>query len=378
MISKLFKVVLLVVLAFGLSTFSPTASDAATTKVMWGKTELKLGQIGKVTVKSKTVLYKLEKNNKLTKIRDLKAGEEFRVYSYKSMEGGLYGVGASSFIYKSPVVKYETPSKSKLALLSGKTPVVTLPTPTTPVTTKPVVTKDKNTIYKEKIDKVVNTSYKNYREYAEALYKIQTELNNEKDNFNGKYDMLMNFGDLYYKGGLEVDEMVFTFDNDVSLLAFKREPSSYNNNFPTNRSAILYNNEYYFDIGFIETILSADLNMYYFDKLHDSTKYDGKFNQNGPSYQRGSEFKDESNKKLGAYNFVYLKNTVKDKTLTISQKEFPYNNLGMVSTGLSPYSNDEIKQILDIEFDVAYDSKNAVLTIHFNKPSKEKSGMGDW
>jgi len=124
---KFVKLLLLFVLAIGLTL--PSTTEAATTKVMWGKTELKLGQIGKVTVNSRTVLYKLEKNNKLTKIRDLKAGEEFRVYSYKNMEGGLYGVGASSFIYKSPVVKYETPSKSKLALLNGKTPVVKLPTP---------------------------------------------------------------------------------------------------------------------------------------------------------------------------------------------------------------------------------------------------------
>ena len=89
----------------------------ATSKVMWGKTELKLGQIGKVTIKSSTALFKMEKDNSLVKARDLKVGEEFRVYSYKNNNGGLYGVGGGNFIKKSPNTMYETPSKSKIASL---------------------------------------------------------------------------------------------------------------------------------------------------------------------------------------------------------------------------------------------------------------------
>lgn len=86
-------------------------------KVMWGKTELKLGQIGKATILSNTSLVKMESNGSLTTVRTLKKGEEYRVYNYKSNHGGLYGVGGGNYIQKSPNVKYETPSKSKLALL---------------------------------------------------------------------------------------------------------------------------------------------------------------------------------------------------------------------------------------------------------------------
>jgi hypothetical protein len=87
-------------------------------KVMWGKTELKLGQIGKVTILSNTNLVKLESNGSLTTVRPLKKGDEYRVYSYKSNHGGLYGVGNGSYVQKSTSVKYETPSKRKLALLA--------------------------------------------------------------------------------------------------------------------------------------------------------------------------------------------------------------------------------------------------------------------
>lgn len=86
-------------------------------KVMWGKTELKLGQIGKVTILHDTKLVKLESDGTLTTIRPLEKGEEYRVYSYKSNHSGLYGVGGGSFIKKDTSIKYETPSKSKLALL---------------------------------------------------------------------------------------------------------------------------------------------------------------------------------------------------------------------------------------------------------------------
>ncbi|WP_391209333.1 transglycosylase SLT domain-containing protein [Psychrobacillus sp. L4] len=89
-------------------------------KVMWGKTELKLGQMGKATILSNTNLVKMESDGSLTTVRALKKGEEYRVYSYNSNHGGLYGVGGGSYIQKSTSVKYETPSKSKLALLAQK------------------------------------------------------------------------------------------------------------------------------------------------------------------------------------------------------------------------------------------------------------------
>ena len=95
-----------------------TTSPSNATKVMWGKTELKKGQIGKVTILGDTRLVKLE-NGSLSTVRNLKKGEEFRVYTYKSEQGGLYGVGGGSYIQKSTKVKYETPSKSKLAQLEA-------------------------------------------------------------------------------------------------------------------------------------------------------------------------------------------------------------------------------------------------------------------
>ena len=84
---------------------------------MWGKTELKIEQLGKVTVLADTTLWKLESENSLKKIRTLKKGEEYRVYNYKATHNGLYGVGGGSFIQQGNSIKYETPSKGKLKLL---------------------------------------------------------------------------------------------------------------------------------------------------------------------------------------------------------------------------------------------------------------------
>ena len=114
MISKFIKANLIAVLALGVLTFQVNKVEA-TTKVMWGKTELKHGQIGKVTILSNTPLVKQNSDGSLYTERTLKKGDEFRVYQYKGHHGGLYGVGASSFVQKSDAkVKYETPSKSKL------------------------------------------------------------------------------------------------------------------------------------------------------------------------------------------------------------------------------------------------------------------------
>lgn len=87
-------------------------------KVMWGKTELWKGQLGKVTIKEITTLWKLENNGNYTKVRDLKVGDEYRVYRYLDDRNGMYGVGAGMYVERnSSKVLYETPSKRNLRLV---------------------------------------------------------------------------------------------------------------------------------------------------------------------------------------------------------------------------------------------------------------------
>ena len=111
------KKLLGIVFAFILAlSILPVGSAQAS--VMWGKTELKKGQIGKATLLNDSQLWIFSKDQKsLVESRKLKKGEEYRVYTFKSDFGGLYGVGGGAFIKKSPAVKYETPSKTKLQAL---------------------------------------------------------------------------------------------------------------------------------------------------------------------------------------------------------------------------------------------------------------------
>src|SRR4051812_25224724 len=99
MLSKFLKIFLLLALVLGVATYKVDNANAAS-KVMWGKTELKLGQIGKATILADTVLVKLKSNGSLTNVRTMKKGEEYRVYSFKSTHGGLFGVGGGSFVQK--------------------------------------------------------------------------------------------------------------------------------------------------------------------------------------------------------------------------------------------------------------------------------------
>lgn len=133
------KKVAIVFILFISIIFVSTNQASAATKVMWGKTELKIGQLGKVTILSNTSLWKLESDGSLKKVRDLKRGEEYRVYSYKSIHGGLYGVGAGAFVQKNASIKYETPSKVKLRLLNGGKPeIIVTPIDPNPGETNPV------------------------------------------------------------------------------------------------------------------------------------------------------------------------------------------------------------------------------------------------
>lgn len=87
-------------------------------KVMWGKTELWKGQLGKVTVKKSTNLWKRLDNGTLQKVRELKVGDEYRVYRYLNEKNGLDGVGAGMFVERDAMsILYETPSKRNLRLV---------------------------------------------------------------------------------------------------------------------------------------------------------------------------------------------------------------------------------------------------------------------
>ncbi|WP_313803726.1 hypothetical protein [Cytobacillus sp.] len=108
-------------------TLSP---GAASQKVMWDNLELKPGQIGRVTILQQTSLFKVQVGTSGVKlfdpVRELKPGEVYRVYGTKTIQGyaPLYDVGGSFYVIQSTGhnighLKYETPSKAKLALVNN-------------------------------------------------------------------------------------------------------------------------------------------------------------------------------------------------------------------------------------------------------------------
>ncbi|WP_316568925.1 hypothetical protein [Neobacillus sp. YIM B06451] len=88
-------------------------SGSAQTKVMWKGSELKRGQIGLVTILESTPLFMLE-GTKQKVLRILKKGETYRIYTYKK---ALLGLGGGYYVSRDKKIKYETPSKDKMALV---------------------------------------------------------------------------------------------------------------------------------------------------------------------------------------------------------------------------------------------------------------------
>lgn len=97
--------------------FKNTVASNMGGKLMWGKTEFKKGQIGKVTILQPINLWTDgEEGNLEFTGRVLQKDEEFRVYNYRENNGGQYGVGGGLWVTKMPShIKYETPSKALLA-----------------------------------------------------------------------------------------------------------------------------------------------------------------------------------------------------------------------------------------------------------------------
>ncbi|EWG08627.1 hypothetical protein [Cytobacillus firmus] len=125
------KKLLVVMLFLGLFTFTGTSETEASSspcskysgqsRIWWDGAELKLGQIGRLTIVKNTSLFKLE-GEKRTFERTLKAGESYRIYAFKP---GMLSVGGGFYVDRNEKVKYETPSKTKLdavACINGKHP----------------------------------------------------------------------------------------------------------------------------------------------------------------------------------------------------------------------------------------------------------------
>jgi len=79
-------------------------------KVYWDGVELKVGQIGRLTVLHNTSLFKLDGDKKVF-TRTLNKGEIYRIYAFKP---GMLSVGGGYYVDRDSKVKYETPSKAKL------------------------------------------------------------------------------------------------------------------------------------------------------------------------------------------------------------------------------------------------------------------------
>lgn len=93
---------------------------SSTDKIMWGKTELKKGQIGKLTILKPINLW-MGKDRKQVEVRILNPDEEYRVYDYREEYGGQYNVGDNHWVTKMDgYIKYETPSKAMLEKLNNK------------------------------------------------------------------------------------------------------------------------------------------------------------------------------------------------------------------------------------------------------------------
>jgi N-acetylmuramoyl-L-alanine amidase len=86
-----------------------------TKPLMWGKTEFKKGQIGRLTIIKPINLW-ADSSGTLQMARILKPGDQYRVYGYREAHGGQYDVGGGHWVTKMDgYIKYETPSKALLA-----------------------------------------------------------------------------------------------------------------------------------------------------------------------------------------------------------------------------------------------------------------------
>ncbi|AZB44133.1 DUF3298/DUF4163 domain-containing protein [Bacillus sp. FJAT-42376] len=104
----------LALLALGIA-FGAMPHEPALAAASWSGSELKPGQIGRVTALTDTSIYTKE-GSAYKKISTLKQNHVSRVYTNR---GGWFGIGGGKYVQSDRTVKYETPSRSRYEAVNG-------------------------------------------------------------------------------------------------------------------------------------------------------------------------------------------------------------------------------------------------------------------
>ncbi|MBS4191176.1 hypothetical protein KHA94_13385 [Bacillus sp. FJAT-49705] len=356
------KVLVLSFVALFMFLFS--TSDASA-KVMWGKTELKQGQIGKVTILRETPVVKLDdKGNISSVVKRAHKGEEFRVYSYQNKFGGLYGLGGGLFVQKNEVgVKYETPSKTKLALLEGKT--------TQPDKPKENIDKEYSLLNAE-MDSLIKDikSGISQKDFATRSNSINEKLIKFPQGKQGKFELEDKYKKLFEMPEIQFKRIIFEFsDGQRTLYSNNDKFGEY-----TMFKHFTFEGKLYLNKRVIEDVQSVAIGFYDFESKNLPEDF------KGITWGRGTIFTDErkyiDNSSLDSpYYIVYkLLNPKNNKELIIEDKRSRqgYYNWDV----LNPYSIEDFTSILDLDVSYTYDKQNHTLTFKFPEPLKEPYRIG--
>ncbi|WP_316569890.1 hypothetical protein [Neobacillus sp. YIM B06451] len=184
-------------------------------KIMWEGMELKPNQIGLLLVKKETPLFKPNG----TVSRTLKAGETYRIYTFKS---NTLGVGGGYYITRDARVDYKTPSKAKLMAVKCIQNAV-LHTVSMDRVTKLIVEKESQRSEKEllsrlekALQKVTAADYTNsveaHTEVTVALFAIDRQIDYSGwKNVSGLYNTLEGYKNAF-DGRIRIPSNVYNYD----------------------------------------------------------------------------------------------------------------------------------------------------------------------
>ncbi|MEH7391286.1 hypothetical protein [Bacillus sp. JJ1474] len=332
-------------------------SDASA-KVMWGKTELKKGQIGKVTILRETPVVNLDdKGNISSVVKRVNKGDEFRVYSYQNKFGGLYGLGGGLFVQKNEAaVKYETPSKAKLALLEAESKPQQPEKPKEKVKTDFAKLNEAIETLSIQIDKGI--SQKEYSTQIEALFQSLEKNSNKLSPVENALAQ-GRIVDLTKKTNVHFDFVIYEFGNGEKFFSRNDEKNTVGSVYPNKE----FEGKLYPTLSVFEEILGITNNEYEVTYKKVSGGLNGVLFPMSRFFTSEKEYVDIS--KLDSdYYFVHtLVSKKNDQELVISTKDKRYAKEMNYNYVESPISLDEFIDFFDLN--VTYKYENKIMTVRF-------------
>lgn len=214
----------------------------------------------------------------------------------------------------------------------------------------------------EEIKGLENNFHQDEISQSEFVKKLEEILNKYEDNISvinddDRYRIVDMVREISEIGRMKLTGIIYSFTDGVKIGWADKDSWEFSSYFSS-----MFQNKIYLSKDNLETLVSVSTKSF---KTNSEVKPGGLLGANfyGPYFQQRKIYYDINDLFSDYYIENFLVNRINKKELVI--KDIPLVSKYTINYGLYPYSIEDVKSILDLDFSYEYDSQSGILTFNF-------------